>query len=129
MVRAVLDTNVVVSACLAPEGAPSTIVELALLGTFTLYVSADVFAEYREVLARDKFSRQQERVKALLDGIEEVAVAVRPSRTITVSTDNEDNRLLDCAEAAQADFLVSGNPKHLPKSFGTSRIITPRDFL
>jgi predicted nucleic acid-binding protein len=42
MFRVVLDTNVVVSASLAPEGAPATIVELALLDTFTLCVSPEV---------------------------------------------------------------------------------------
>ena len=63
MARVVLDTNVVVSACLTPEGAPATIVELALLGAFTLCLSPAVLAKYREVLAREKFSREQERVR------------------------------------------------------------------
>jgi len=39
--RVVLDTKVVVSACLTLEGADATIVELALLGTFTLYISPE----------------------------------------------------------------------------------------
>ncbi len=129
MVRVVLDTNIVVSACLTPEGAPATIVELALLGAYTLYVSSDVLAEYREVLARDKFSRQQERIRVLLDGIEEIAVTVAPRRTIAVSPDDEDNRLLECADAAQADFLVTGNLKHFPASWEKTRVVTPRDFL
>lgn len=92
MARVVLDTNVIVSACLTPEGAAATIVELALLGTFTLCISPDVFAEYRVVLARAKFSRQQERTKVLLDGIADVALAVAPKHTISISQDYEDNR-------------------------------------
>ena len=100
--RVVLDTNIIVSACLRPEGAPATIVELALLGTFTVYLSPNVLGEYREVLARPKFSRQIERITVLLEGIEEVAVVVMPDRRIEISPDEEDNRLLECAEAAEA---------------------------
>ena len=127
--RVVLDTNIIVSACLRPEGAPATIVELALLGTFTVYLSPNVLGEYREVLARPKFSRQIERITVLLEGIEEVAVVVMPDRRIEISPDEEDNRLLECAEAAEADFLVTGNRKHFPESFGATRVVAPRDFL
>ena len=129
MVRAVLDTNIVVSACLSPEGAPATIVELALLGTFTLCLSPAVLAEYREVLARDKFARQHDRIEVLLEGIEEVALAVAPVGSLTISSDDEDNRLLECAQAGQADFLVTGNPRHFPAQLGETRIVIARDFL
>jgi len=118
MVRVVLDTNVVVSACLRPEGAPARIVELALLGTFTVCLSPDVLREYREVLARSRFSHELERVKVLVEGIVEVAVVVAPIRTVAVSPDDGDNRLLECADAADADFLVTGNQKHFPDLFG-----------
>jgi putative PIN family toxin of toxin-antitoxin system len=129
MVRVVLDTNILVSACLTPGGAPATIVELALLGGFTLCVSYDVVVEYREVLARAKFSRQHERIGVLLEGIREIATTVRPEETVSISPDEEDNRLLECAQSAQADFLVTGNPRHFPASFGSTRIISARDFL
>jgi|SRR5271157_24942 len=129
MARVVLDTNIVVSACLTPGGATATIVELALLGAFTLCLSPAVLAEYREVLAREKFSRQQERIHVLLEGLEDVALAVTPEHTLTISPDEEDNRLLECAEAARAEFLVTGNPKHFPASFENTRVVTPRDFL
>jgi|SRR5271165_1348006 len=129
MDRVVLDTNIVVSACLTPEGAPATIVELALLGAFALCLSPAVLAEYREVLSREKFSRRQERVRLLLEGLEDVALAVTPDRTLTISPDDEDNRVLECAQAAGADFLVTGNPRHFPASLGSTRIVTPRDFL
>jgi putative PIN family toxin of toxin-antitoxin system len=129
MVRVVLDTNIVVSASLTPGGPPATIVELALRGVFTLCVSSAVLSEYREVLARTKFSRQLESINVLLAGIEEIAVAVTPVHSITVSTDDEDNRLLECAEAAQADFLVTGDRKHFPAFLDRTRIVTAREFL
>ena len=98
MVRVVLDTNIVVSACLRPEGAPATIVELALLGAFIVCLSPDVLREYREVLARPKFSRQLERISVLLAGLEEVAVAVTSDRKVEISPDYEDNRMLECGK-------------------------------
>jgi putative PIN family toxin of toxin-antitoxin system len=124
-----LDTNIVVSACLRPEGAPATIVELALLGAFIVCLSPDELREYREVLARPKFSRQLERIRVLLAGIEEMAIAVTPDRKVEISPDEEDNRFLERSEAAEADFLVTGNRKHFPEMFGKTRVVAPCDFL
>jgi putative PIN family toxin of toxin-antitoxin system len=114
---------------LTPEGAPATIVELALLGLFTVCLSPEILAEYREVLARPKFSRQADRIKTLLEGIEEISEMVTPKQRLTVSQDEDDNRVLECAQAAKADLLVTGNRKHFPDSIGDTRIVPPRDFL
>jgi predicted nucleic acid-binding protein len=57
-----------------------------------------------------------------------VAVAVTPDRKIEVSPD-DDNRFLECAEAAEADFLVTGNRRHFPELFGKTRVVAPREFL
>lgn len=127
--RVVLDTNIIVSACLRPEGAPATIVELALLGAFILCLSPDVLSEYKEVLSRPKFSRQSARIVELLAGIEEISELVIPTTRVVLSPDEEDNRLLECAEAAEAEMLVTGNQRHFPKHFGNTRIVTPREFL
>lgn len=120
--RVVLDTNILVSACLTPEGASATIVELALLGVFTL-------SEYREVLGRTKFSRHAARIGEILAGIEEISVSVIPTTRLELALDEEDNRLLECAQAAHAEMLVTGNQKHFPKDIGNTRIVSPREFL
>ena len=127
--RVVLDSNIVVSACLTPQGASATIVELALLGYFTLCISQEVLSEYREVLARPKFSRELERIKTVLEGIEEMSEVIVPRQRLTLSSDDEDNRLLECAQAAKADFLVTGNRKHFPDRMDEVRILSPREFL
>jgi uncharacterized protein len=101
-VRVVLDCDIIVSACLVPQGAPATIVELALLGTFTLCVSRDVLVEYREVLSRPKFSRHSERIETILEGIVDISEMVLPEARLTISPDEEDNRLLECADSAKA---------------------------
>ena len=127
--RVVLDSNIVVSACLTPQGASATIVELALLGYFTLCISQEVLSEYQEVLARPKFSRELERIKTVLEGIEEMSEVIVPRQRLTLSSDDEDNRLLECAQAAKADFLVTGNRKHFPGRMDEVRILSPREFL
>ena len=128
-VRVVLDSNIVVSACLTPQGASATIVELALLGYFTLCISQEVLSEYQEVLARPKFSRELERIKTVLEGIEETSAVIVPRQRLTLSSDEEDNRLLECAQAAKADFLVTGNRKHFPDRMDEVRILSPCEFL
>jgi uncharacterized protein len=48
---------------------------------------------------------------------------------VKISPDDSDNRLYECAEAAQADYLVTGNTKHFPVEHGSTKIVTPRQFL
>ncbi len=127
--RVVLDTNIIVSACLTPEGSPATIVELVLVGAISLVVSESMLTEYREVLARPKFSRHLGRIALLLEGIADVAISVQPGSTLSVCPDDADNRVLECAVAGGADVLVTGNLKHFPTAFETVRIRSPRDFL
>jgi len=128
-VRVVLDTNIVVSACLSPQGASATIVELALLGYFTLCISQEVLTEYGEVLARPKFSRQLERMKTVLEGIEEIAELIVPEQRLTLSHDEEDNRLLECAQVGKADFLVLAIVSIFPDRIDDTRIVSPREFV
>ena len=54
---------------------------------------------------------------------------VYPEHRLTLSVDEEDNRFLECAQAAGADLLVTGNRRHFPKRVGDTRIVTPREFL
>ena len=54
---------------------------------------------------------------------------VRPTETVRVSPDPDDNIFLECAQAAQADYLVTGNLKHFPVSWKGTRIIPPRHLL
>jgi predicted nucleic acid-binding protein len=54
---------------------------------------------------------------------------VRPGRRLTEAQDEADNRFLECAVAAGADFIVTGNAKHFPVRFENIRIVTPREFV
>jgi putative PIN family toxin of toxin-antitoxin system len=57
MIRVVLDTNILVSALLQPQGVPARTILISLAGiTAQLCVSGDIYAEYEEVLRRAKFN-------------------------------------------------------------------------
>ncbi len=124
-----LDTNVVVSAALKPQGLPSKVLELVASRRIALFVSSEVLAEYHEVLLRPKLGLEPASVKKLLNEIREAAKLVRPKRRVSVSPDEADNRFLECAEAAQADFLVTGNIRHFPRQYQTIKVVNAREFL
>ena len=48
---------------------------------------------------------------------------------MTASRDADDNRFLECTEAAGADYLVTGNKKHFPAMYKNTRIVDAREFL
>lgn len=54
---------------------------------------------------------------------------ITPTHTLQESPDETDNPFLECAEAASADYLVTGNIKHFPLEFKTTRIVTPAQLL
>ena len=129
LLKTVLDTNIVVSAHLHPDGLPRRVLQLALAHKFQLYISREIFGEYEEVLYRDKFGFDPEKVAKSLQAIKKGAITVSPKRRLSVSRDPDDNRFLECAEAANADYLVTGNKRHFPKTFATTRIVNAREFI
>lgn len=114
MVRVVIDTNVLVSALLKPESVPELILSFVLSGEIVLCLSDPVASEYEEVLKREKFSKLDERkVKELLSRLRSEAHWVYPKIRLQVTrADPEDNKFLECAVEAKADFLITGNVKH-----------------
>ena len=129
MMRVVLDTNIIISAMLVPSGTQSAVLLLALRGEVALYVSSAVLAEYAEVLRRPRFKLQPQQVDTVMSSIRRVAHLIEPARTLSISTHESDNRFLECAEAARADYLVTGNARHFPQTHDRTKIVTGRRFL
>jgi putative PIN family toxin of toxin-antitoxin system len=129
MIRVVLDTNIIVSALLQSLGPPAQVFVLALGGSLRLCVSGAIYAEYEEVISRPRFRRTPEVISSALRAIRESGVWVRPTETVRVCSDPDDDILLECAQAARADYLVTGNLKHFPASWKGTRIVTARQLL
>lgn len=127
--RLVLDTNIIVSAALKPQGLQRTVLLLALTKPASLYISDAILAEYQEVLARPELEIRKGLQQQLFQLIRSHAHRIMPSPPLEVTGDPADNKFLECADAARADYLVTGNPRHFPRFWKKTTVITSRDFI
>lgn len=130
MIGVVLDTNIIVSGALTRGGAEAHALDLAAVRKFQIYATPAILTEYDEVLRRSKFSRLSPKViDGMLALIRRVAILVNPTETLAVSPDETDNRFLECAEAADADYLVTGNKRHFPEQWKKTVVIGARELV
>ncbi len=132
MIRVVLDTNVLVSAVIMPWRNPSSILHLCLAQKgVRLCASEPVLKEYREVLLRPKFGLDPDLVGALFRRIRSCALVVSPEESMSfLVSDPDDAKFMECAVAAGARFLVTGNRKHfVVEKYGSTRVVTPAEFV
>ena len=102
---------------------------LAIDGSIQLCISGSIYAEYEEVLSRPRFHLGEDIIAGALSAIREKASWVRPTETIRACSDPDDDILLECAHAAQANYLVTGNLKHFPTAWPGMHIVTARRLL
>jgi uncharacterized protein len=127
--RLVLDTNIIVSAALKPDGLQRTVLLLAMSRPARLYVSAPIISEYRTVLSRPEFNIRKGLRQQLLQWIEDRSHLVSPSHQLHVTRDPDDNVFLECADSARADYLVTGNLRHFPRFWKQTKIVSSREFV
>lgn len=112
MTRAVVDTNTVVSAFLW-GGNPREILDAARRETIMLFTSAALIAELEEVLAREKFAKRivevGSSVAEMVGDYLALAKLVRPAAHPNVVRDPDDDEVIACALAAEAEVIVSGD--------------------
>lgn len=129
MLKVVLDTNVVVSSIISGQGAEARVFDLAINKQISLYVSKPILNEYEGVLSRPRFQLSQSQVQSILSLIRASSALVHPTEKVMVSPDEPDNRFLECAEEAKADYLVTGNKRDFPKRWKTTAIVNARELL
>ncbi|MCY3691858.1 MAG: putative toxin-antitoxin system toxin component, PIN family [Chloroflexi bacterium] len=126
--RVVLDTNVIISALNFP-GNERMALELALRGRFEFILSLFILEEVAGVLTR-KFGWDEERTAQAIRVIENAAIVIEPPRLEEViEGGHADNRVLECVVAANADYLVTGDRRHLlplEEHRGTRIVNAPR---
>jgi putative PIN family toxin of toxin-antitoxin system len=128
-VRAVFDTNIYISALAIPGGNAEDAYLEAVRGTFELFTSVAILTETARVL-QTKFDWAEDKVREAVQDISQTATVLRPRPTLHILNDEPDNRILECAIAAQAEFVVSGD-RHLLalKHHADTTIISLADFL
>ena len=134
--RAVLDTNVVVSGVIKEEGPSGKIRRLLLQERkFVSVTSLEILAEIREVLRREKIRKYhgwtREQVDIFVAFLYAQSAATEGKLTVSiVSKDPEDNKFLACAQEGKADYLVTGDDDLLNiKSHEGTLIVPPAAFL
>jgi len=124
--RVVLDTNVLVSAHLNPDGLERIVLNAALGLRLRLCVSAAILEECAEALRRPKFHIQPSHVEEGMRMVSARAKMVTPGFRLSVTPDPDDNKFLECAEAAGADYLVTWNRRHFPTQWKRTAVVNAR---
>lgn len=127
--RVVFDTNIYVSAFAIPDGRAEEAYLHALRGRFELFTSVPILTETATVL-QSKFDWTEEKAREMVQTISRIAHVVTTTSRLRVVIDEPDNRILECACQAQADFIVSGD-RHLLalKAYQGVQMIRLADFL
>lgn len=108
----VLDTNILVSA-FGWEGPERRVYRLARDGPLRAATSPELLAELARVLSYPKFGLDSAEIDAITREVKSASTVVAPARKIeAVPADPPDDRVLECAVAADAEWIVSGD-QHL----------------
>lgn len=127
--RLVIDTNVLVSAALKSESLQRTVFLIAITKPARLYVSTPILQEYADVLGRPELRIRKGTRQQLVQLIKNHSHIVSPTRRQNVTSDPDDNIFIECADAARADYLITGNQKHFPAYWKSTKVVTPREFV
>jgi putative PIN family toxin of toxin-antitoxin system len=119
----------VVSANLVDEGPSAAVLNLAMNRMISMFVSTPILAEYEEVLRRPRFKLPARKVSAVLALIRSTSTLVKPSVALQISRDESDNRFYECAHAARADYLITGNTVDFNADYKRTKVVNPRQFL
>jgi putative PIN family toxin of toxin-antitoxin system len=107
--RIVLDTNVLISAVLF-GGKPRDLVRLVSGGAMRAFLSPAMLRELQDVLARPKFRLAPDLVQAIVEQVQLSVTMVYPQQVVrVVDADPDDDAVIACAVAADADFLITGD--------------------
>ncbi len=132
MHRIVLDTNILISSILK-KGVPYKILhDVVALRKVQLLISTEIMSEYEAVIAYTRFSKYKEfaaNAKDVLDHVKRVAVSHEPDIKLDVVKDSADNKFIELAVSAGADFLITGNTNHFTFSeYEGVTIISPGEY-
>lgn len=134
MMRAVIDTNILIRSILNPTGPAGRILEELRAGRFRLLYSEPLLEELAGVLARPRF-RNKYRISAddvsdILSLIVQEGEEISPAAPIEACRDPKDNKVLEAAFFGQADVIVTGDGDLFALDpFESIRILGLPDFL
>lgn len=128
--RAVLDSNVLISGFAFPGGTPHHVLQALVRGEITAVVSPHILGEVEQVL-RGKLAVPEPMVRDAIGLLRERCELVDPTATAAVADlSPDDNRVLDCAVAGKAEYLITGDRGiQRLRDFEGIAIVSPIEFV
>lgn len=130
--KVVLDTNIVVSALIAKEGAPAKIFEKLILDEIMNYTSREIIHEMKEVLNREEITERTTKKSRdfMLKHYISNSIQVISRIKAKVVEHETDNKFIEAALDAKAEYIITGDQHLLKlKEFRGIKIVNARDFL
>lgn len=136
--KAVLDTNVIISGIIVPHGNPNRLLTAWEQGRFTLITATQLIQEVDRVLHRARIQRKyhltEDRVQDVIQKLRTTTLQPPPAPQPPLqSRDPKDDMFLALAIGGEADYLVTGDDDLLilngDPALGTLQIVTVRAFL
>ncbi len=133
MQKIILDTNVLISALISPDGIPCKIIdELVIEKVVSICTSEIIVREYFDVINKDKFKQHRSfyvNAEILLGYIEEIAEKFTPTAVVDLLKAKTDNKFLELAFESKADYLITGNIKDFSlQKAGVTKILSPSEY-
>jgi putative PIN family toxin of toxin-antitoxin system len=135
VLKAVLDTNLFISALLTAEGNPAKILNRWKAGSFDLVISLPILKETKRVILYPKIRKRLNwtdgEINEFLLGLAQFSFMVSgESKVDVIKDDPTDNKYLACALEGNADYIVTGD-QHLLRvgEYKGTKIISPKEFL
>lgn len=129
-IKVVFDTNIYISAIIY-GGNPRTCLDLARERKLELYTSRPILYELTQKL-KLKFKWQDFDIIDVVEGLTRFIKVVKPRKKVSIiKKDPSDNQILECAYQAKANYIISGDTRHLLplKKFKNTKIVSAKEFL
>ena len=132
-IKVVVDTNIVISSAVCVDGNPAKLFEMILLEKIENYTTEEIINEIKEVMARPKITQRLSLLEKgfIVNNFEKFSKKIKPSVNLNeIKEDPDDNKFLECAVSAAANYIISGDEHLLKlKEFRGIKILKPVDFI
>ncbi len=135
MLKVVIDINLFVSGVISKKGNPARLLQLWYDRAFLVVISEQMVEELRRVLRypriRNKYNLKDEEIEQVVGMIKKFAIVLPDIIELDVIKDDpDDNKVLACALAVKADYIISGDSHLLDLGvFENIPIVTMKDFI
>jgi len=132
--KIILDTNIIVSAAIAKgysrKIAKSILFEKEL---FEICVTQDILKEYERVSTYNRIQKKypefKQNIFEIIAALNDLSIIYLPKKKFQIIKDITDNKFLDLAYEAKADYLITGNRNDFfITQFEQTKIVTPKEF-